>query len=88
VLRRLLGDIYFCLMEGLDAVEPCPGLEIHVPVICVVFVGCGVFKRAVGRGLTLHDAYGSLPDDLSGEAYLVCGLDHAVYVFIGPGGFL
>jgi hypothetical protein len=43
------GDIYFCLMEGLDAVEPCPGLEIHVPVICVVFVGRGVFKRAVGR---------------------------------------
>jgi hypothetical protein len=26
------GNIYFCLMEGLDAVEPCPGLEIHVPV--------------------------------------------------------
>jgi hypothetical protein len=49
VLRRLLGDIYFCPMEGLDAVEPCPGLEIHVPVICVVFVGRGVFKRAVGR---------------------------------------
>jgi len=37
-------------MEGLDAVEPYPRLEIHVPVICVVFVGCGVFKRAVGRG--------------------------------------
>ena len=26
------GDIYFCLMEGLDSVEPCPWLEVHVPV--------------------------------------------------------